>query len=41
MATGDPLDAQREQRWPNHTGPRGGVKVEFTPEEEDSDSDFY
>ncbi|KAK0191075.1 hypothetical protein F5146DRAFT_1103253 [Armillaria mellea] len=41
MATGDPLDTQREQRWPNHTGPRGGVKVEFTPEEEDSDSDFY
>ncbi|KAK0498666.1 hypothetical protein EDD18DRAFT_1158624 [Armillaria luteobubalina] len=41
MATGDPLDAQREQRWPNHIGPRGGVKVEFTPEEEDSDSDFY
>ncbi|KAG7449106.1 uncharacterized protein BT62DRAFT_985479 [Guyanagaster necrorhizus] len=41
MATEGPLDAQREKRWPNHTGPRGGVKVEFTAEEEDSDSDFY
>ncbi len=35
MTTGDPLDAQRD------TGPRGGVKVDHTPEEEDSDIDFY
>ncbi len=41
MTTGDLLDAQREQRWPNHTGPRGGVKVNLTPEEEDSGFDFY
>lgn len=42
MASGDPVDLQREKRWPNHTGettapgPKG-VKVEFKPWEEDSD----
>jgi hypothetical protein len=42
MASGDPLDLQREKRWPNRTGEAGpqvqkGVKVEFKPWEEDSD----
>lgn len=42
MALGDPVDLQREKRWPNRTGepgPQGpkGVKVEFRPWEEDSD----
>jgi hypothetical protein len=42
MASGDPVDLQREKRWPNRTGegtphaPKG-VKVEFKPWEEDSD----
>ncbi|KAG6857091.1 hypothetical protein H0H87_009652 [Tephrocybe sp. NHM501043] len=35
MAGGDPVDIQREKRWPNHT--TQGVKVEFKPFEEDSD----
>jgi hypothetical protein len=34
MASGEPIDTQREKRWPNHTS---GVKVEFKPWEEDSD----
>lgn len=44
MMSGDPLDMQREQRWPsNRTGelpdPQrpSGVKVQFLPHEEDSD----
>ncbi|KAJ7904609.1 hypothetical protein B0H14DRAFT_2663635 [Mycena olivaceomarginata] len=40
MASGEPLDTQREIRWPNRTGPAGtdsGVKVQFEPYEEDSD----
>jgi len=41
MASGDPVDMQREKRWPKRTdmtGPGGqGVKVQFKPEEEDSD----
>lgn len=43
MASGDPVDLQREKRWPNRTdGPEGtlptkGVKVGFLPWEEDSD----
>ncbi|KAF9463900.1 hypothetical protein BDZ94DRAFT_1192050 [Collybia nuda] len=36
MAAGDPLDTQRENRWPNRTESRG-VKVTFRPHEEDSD----
>lgn len=36
MASGDPVDVQRETRWPNRTGARG-VKVAFKPYEEDSD----
>jgi hypothetical protein len=36
MASGDPVDIQREKRWPNRTG-NGTVKVEFKPHEEDSD----
>jgi hypothetical protein len=35
MAGGDPVDIQREKRWPNHT--TQGVKVAFKPYEEDSD----
>jgi hypothetical protein len=35
MAGGDPVDLQREKRWPNHT--TQGVKVAFKPYEEDSD----
>ena len=35
MAKGDPVDIQREMRWPNRTG--RGVKVDFKPQEEDSD----
>ena len=35
MAGGDPVDTQREARWPNRTSQ--GVKVEFKPYEEDSD----
>ncbi|KAF7355400.1 putative nucleolar protein C2C4.08 [Mycena sanguinolenta] len=40
MASGQPLDMQREMRWPNRTGGPGansGVKVQFQPYEEDSD----
>jgi len=40
MASGDPLDSQREKRWPNRIGIGGsnaGVKVQFTPYEEDED----
>ncbi|KAJ7129568.1 hypothetical protein C8R44DRAFT_777095 [Mycena epipterygia] len=40
MASGEPLDTQREMRWPNRTGNPGtnsGVKVQFNPYEEDSD----
>lgn len=39
MASGDPVDIQREKRWPNRTGTTTtrGVKVEFKPWEEDSD----
>jgi hypothetical protein len=36
MAAGDPIDIQREVRWPNRTGLHG-VKVAFKPYEEDSD----
>lgn len=35
MAAGDPVDMQREKRWPK-TDVKG-VKVEFKPWEEDSD----
>ncbi|KZT20365.1 hypothetical protein NEOLEDRAFT_1075745 [Neolentinus lepideus HHB14362 ss-1] len=38
MASGDPVDMQREKRWPNHTeGSMTGVKVQFQPWEENSD----
>jgi hypothetical protein len=41
MASGDPVDMQREKRWPNRTdttGPGGqGVRVQFGPEQEESD----
>jgi len=46
MASGGPLDMQREKRWPNRTGNTSypcapqtgaGVKVRFEPWEEDSD----
>jgi hypothetical protein len=39
MASGDPVDIQREKRWPNHTTTTAsrGPKVEFAPWEEDSD----
>lgn len=36
MASGDPLDEQREKRWPNRTV-AGQPKVEFAEWEEDSD----
>jgi hypothetical protein len=39
MASGDPIDMQREKRWPNHIPESKGVKVEFSPWEEDSDWD--
>ncbi|KAJ7498820.1 hypothetical protein FB451DRAFT_1203120 [Mycena latifolia] len=35
MASGEPVDTQREKRWPNRTG--DGVKVKFMPYEEESD----
>ncbi|KAH9482738.1 Good for full DBP5 activity protein 2 [Psilocybe cubensis] len=35
MAKGDPIDIQREKRWPNQTP--AGVKVELKPWQEDSD----
>lgn len=39
MANGDPVDIQREARWPNRTGENStrGVKVAFHPWEENSD----
>ena len=39
MASGDPLDIQREARWPNRTEATGtrGPKVQFQPWEEDSE----
>ncbi|KAJ6628714.1 hypothetical protein B0H10DRAFT_1777313 [Mycena sp. CBHHK59/15] len=40
MASGEPLDTQREARWPNRTGEPGsttGVTVNFEPHEENSD----
>lgn len=38
MVSGDPVDIQREKRWPNRTGQSNqGVKVQFKPWEEDSD----
>jgi hypothetical protein len=41
MASGDPVDMQREKRWPNRTettGPSGqGVKVRFQEDDEYSD----
>ena len=36
MASGDPIDQQREQRWPNRTADNM-PKVEFQEWEEDSD----
>jgi len=35
MADGDPVDIQREKRWPNQT--KTGVAVELQPWQEDSD----
>ena len=35
MADGDPLDIQREKRWPQQTVQ--GVKVDLKPWQEDSD----
>ncbi|KAF8917973.1 hypothetical protein CPB85DRAFT_1374067 [Mucidula mucida] len=40
MAAGAPVDAQREERWPKHIGPRGGLQVEFTEQEEEIDDDM-
>lgn len=41
MMSGDPVDMQREKRWPGRTdttGPGGkGVRVRFNANEEDSD----
>ena len=43
MASGDPVDLQREKRWPGRIGeptpqgPTKGMKVNFLPWEEDSD----
>lgn len=36
MAAGDPLDQQRDMRWPNRTSSTN-PRVEFKPWEEDSD----
>lgn len=36
MASGDPVDEQREKRWPNRTV-NGQPKVEFADWEEDSE----
>ena len=36
MASGAPIDAQREKRWPDRLAP-AGPKVEFLPADEDSD----
>lgn len=38
MASGDQLDVQREQRWPNHTAVGRGPRVQFSKLEEDSDA---
>jgi len=35
MAEGDPVDTQRDKRWPNQT--KTGVQVELQPWQEDSD----
>lgn len=35
MASGDPVDLQREKRWPNQTV--SGVQVSLKPWQEDSD----
>lgn len=43
MASGNQLDAQREERWPNQTQTteKGStVKVEFKSDEESDDSDL-
>jgi len=42
MASGDPVDLQREKRWPNHTGqatPQGpkGIQVDWNPWEDDAE----
>jgi hypothetical protein len=42
MASGDPIDAQREHRWPDHLamplpGASGTLEVKHQPWEEDSD----
>jgi hypothetical protein len=36
MASGDPLDMQREARWPNIAG-EPGLKVQFRAEDSDED----
>ncbi|KAG9123228.1 hypothetical protein FRC07_000073 [Ceratobasidium sp. 392] len=45
MASGQPLDLQREARWPNQTevlfGQQKSVKVEWTERDDDSDWDAY
>lgn len=38
MAAGDPVDIQREQRWPNKTA--AGVKVEFEENSDRCDTDY-
>ncbi|KAI0068534.1 hypothetical protein BV25DRAFT_1791899 [Artomyces pyxidatus] len=38
MASGDPLDIQREKRWPNHTQGATGPAVKFSKVEEDSEA---
>ncbi|THH19861.1 hypothetical protein EW146_g1404 [Bondarzewia mesenterica] len=38
MASGDPLDLQREKRWPNHTAIGRGPRVHFSKLEENSDA---
>ena len=45
MASGNHLDIQREERWPNHTekaepGTTASLKVNFEPWEEDSDKEL-
>ncbi|KDQ64564.1 hypothetical protein JAAARDRAFT_28209 [Jaapia argillacea MUCL 33604] len=39
MASGDPVDLQRDKRWPNSTAKTNGIKVEFKPWEETDDYD--
>jgi len=45
MASGQPVDLQREARWPNQTevlfGQQRSVKVEWTAQDDDSDWDDY